>query len=94
MILSLGVVRSMAGVTRDLHPSDSGSGAEESTHPRLGSKGIGGTGAWWCCRRQCDLARLEALTLISRDTGRRARMIVLLRTFFRVSHVHVMSMRS
>ena len=35
----------MAGVTRDLHPPGSGSGAEESTHPRLGSKGIGGTGA-------------------------------------------------
>ena len=45
MILSLGVICPMAGVTRDLHPSGSGSGAEESTHPLLGSKGMGGTEA-------------------------------------------------
>jgi hypothetical protein len=45
MILSLGVIRPIGGVTRDLHPSGRGSGAEESTDSRLGSKGIGGTKA-------------------------------------------------
>jgi hypothetical protein len=56
MILSLGVVWPMAGVTRDLHPPGRASGAEESTYPRLGSKGIGGTGA----------RRLEALLTVNK----------------------------